>query len=153
VVLHRLGNGRRAQVSRSGNGGLDGCEGKNACDRAVEKENRLWQSRDFYVFTHKFISNFNAGLSYLGAMSAAKAVFDCNLDGASQMAVDHPRHKERQSGGWPDWSGDNQDPAAIEASARNNAPAIVFGDVVRLLGMTVVIIIVIDLALRAFHLR
>jgi hypothetical protein len=82
-------------------------------------------------------------------MSTVKAVFDCDLHDAFQMAVDLPQHrpKERQSDCWLDWSIDIEDPAAIEALTRNNAPAIVFGDVVRLLGITFIVIAVIDAVL------
>jgi hypothetical protein len=88
-------------------------------------------------------------------MANANAIFHCDLDGASETAAEPPqhRHEERESDCWPDWSGEAEDPAAIEAVVRENAPAIVFGDVVRLLGMTFIIITVIDLSLKAFHLH
>jgi hypothetical protein len=86
----------------------------------------------------------------------ANAIFHCDFDGASETAPEPPpqhRHEERRSDCWPDWSGEVEDPAVIEAVARENAPAIVFGDVVRLLGMTFIVITVIDLSLKAFHLH
>jgi hypothetical protein len=87
-------------------------------------------------------------------MANANAIFHCDLDGASETARGHQhRHEERGSDCWPDWSGEAEDPAVIEAVVRENAPAIVFGDVVRLLGMTFIIITVIDLSLKAFHLH
>jgi hypothetical protein len=82
------------------------------------------------------------------------AIFHCDLDGASETApgpLQH-HHEERRSDCWPDWSSEAEDPAVIEALAQKNAPAIVFGDVVRLLGMTFIIITVIVLSLKALHL-
>ena len=49
-------------------------------------------------------------------------------------------------------TGEAEDPAAIEALAQKNAPAIIFGDILRLLGMTFLIITVIDISLKAFHI-
>jgi hypothetical protein len=87
-------------------------------------------------------------------MANANAIFHCDLDGVSETAPG-PQHRreERGSDCWPDLSGEAEDPAVIEAVVRENAPAIVFGDVVRLLGMTFIIITVIDLSLKAFHLH
>ena len=112
-------------------------------------------SRAFYVSAPEFISKFNAGRRYLGEMPPAKATFDCDLDGVSETVAKpvQPRCEERRSDCWLDWSDEAEEPAATEASARENAPAIVFGDIVRLLGMTFIVITVIDLSLKAFHLQ
>ena len=76
-------------------------------------------------------------------------------DDESEPATDALRvgREERGSDYWPDWPCNVEGPAAIEASIRNNAPAIVFGDIVRLLGMTFIIITVIDLSLRALRFQ
>jgi hypothetical protein len=85
----------------------------------------------------------------------ANAIFHRDLDGVSEPAPRPPQHchEERPSDCWPNWSGEVEDPAVIEAIVRENAPAIVFGDVVRLLGMTFIVITFIDLSLKAFHLH
>jgi hypothetical protein len=76
-------------------------------------------------------------------------------DDASEPATEAPRvcREECDSDYWPDWPCNIEEPTAIEAAIRNNAPAIVFGDIVRLLGMTFLIITIIDLSLRALHFQ
>ena len=88
-------------------------------------------------------------------MPPAKATFDCDLDDVSETVVKPVQHcsEERRSDCRLDWSYEAEEPATTEASAGENAPAIVFGDIVRLLGMTFIVITVIDLSLKAFHLQ
>jgi hypothetical protein len=73
-------------------------------------------------------------------MSTAKSISHSDLTGAT---ISHC---------WPDLTREAEDPAAIEALAQKNAPAIVFGDILCLLGMTFLIITVIDISLKAFHI-
>jgi hypothetical protein len=120
-----------------------------------KKKNGVYASFDFYLFVPKTISNFYAGRSYFSEMATADAIFHSDFDGASEMAPELPqhRHEARRSDCWPDWSGEVEEPAVTEAVIRENSPAIVFGDIVRLLGMTFILITVIDLSLKAFHLH
>jgi len=87
--------------------------------------------------------------------STANSISHSDLIGATQTTPKHPQYRrdERSSDSWNDWTGEAEDPAAIEALAQKNAPAIVFGDIVRLLGMTFLVITVIDISLKAFHLH
>jgi hypothetical protein len=88
-------------------------------------------------------------------MSTANPISHSDLTGAAQTTPKHPQYRrdERSSDSWNDWTGGAEDPAVIEALVQKNAPAIVFGDIVRLLGMTFLIITLIDLSLKAFHLH
>ena len=83
-------------------------------------------------------------------MPAADAMSHREFDDALEATPEFPRHRESDC--WPDWPSDADEPAVIEAAARQNTPAIVFGDMVRLLGLTFAIMAVMDLSLRAFHL-
>jgi hypothetical protein len=89
------------------------------------------------------------------AMSTANFTSHSDLTGAAQTTRKHPQYRgdERRSDCSPDLTGEAEDPAVIEALAQTGAPAITFGDVARLLGMTFLIITVIDLSLTAFHLH
>ena len=88
-------------------------------------------------------------------MPTANPTSHSDLIGATQTTPKPPQYRrdERSSDIWSDQTGEAEDLAVIEALVRKNAPAIVFGDVVRLLGMTFLIITVIDLSLKAFHLH
>jgi hypothetical protein len=81
-------------------------------------------------------------------MPAADAMSQREFDDALEAAPEFSRHSEFDC--WPDWPSDAEDPAVIEAAARQNRPAIVFGDMVRLLGMTFAIVAVMDFSLRIF---
>jgi hypothetical protein len=87
-------------------------------------------------------------------MSTANSISHSDLTGAAQTTPKHPQYRrdERCSDCWLDWTGEAEDPAVIESLAQKNAPAIVFGDIIRLLGMTFIIITVIDISLKAFHI-
>jgi hypothetical protein len=108
---------------------------------------------EFYIRSQKSLSNFYAGRDYSSEMPTANVNSHFDHGDASELATEAPRicREERGSDYWPDWPRNVEKPAAIEASIRNNAPAIVFGDIVRLLGMTFLVITVIDLSLRALH--
>jgi hypothetical protein len=86
-------------------------------------------------------------------MLAANAIFHCDLDGESEMAPEPAQHRHdgHRSDCWPDCSGKVEELAATEVSVRENTPAIAFGDIVRLLGMTFIIITITDLSFKAFH--
>ena len=81
-------------------------------------------------------------------MPAAEAMSHHEFGDALEAAPESPRHSESDC--WPDWPADVEEPEVIEAAVRQNAPAIVFGDIVRLLGMTFAVMTVIDLSLKIF---
>jgi hypothetical protein len=89
------------------------------------------------------------------AMSTENFISQSDLIGVAQTARKHPQYQcdERSSDCWPDWTSEAEDPAVIEALAQNDATAIAFGEVACLLAMTFLIITVIDLSLKAFHLH
>ena len=113
------------------------------------------ESREFYIRSQKSPSNFYVGRDYSSEMPTANVTSHFDHGDGSEPATEAPRvcREERGSDYWPDWPCNVEEPAVIEASIRNNAPAIVFGDIVRLLGMTFLIITVIDLSLRALHFQ
>jgi hypothetical protein len=75
------------------------------------------------------------------AMSTANFVSHSDLTGCDERSFDCR----------PDRTGVNEDQAVIAALAQKDATAIAFGDAACLLGMTFLIITVIDLSLKAFH--
>ena len=85
-------------------------------------------------------------------MRTTEAMSRLKFDDALEATPESSRHHEPGPDCWPDWPRDAEEPAVIEAAARQNTPAIVFGDMVRLLGMTFAIVTIIGLSLRAFHL-
>ena len=82
-------------------------------------------------------------------MPTAEAISHSEFDDAPPAPSESSRHYESRSDGWPDWPNDADEPAVIEDAVRQNAPAIVFGDIVRLLAMTFAVITVVELSLKA----
>ncbi len=66
-------------------------------------------------------------------------------------AVQVSRHAEGASDCWPDWA-DAGDPESLEESARKNVPAIVFGEISRVLLVVLAAIAAIEFALNFLHI-
>jgi hypothetical protein len=54
---------------------------------------------------------------------------------------------------WPDWATSIEDPATIEALTRKNSPAIVFGEIGRVLAVVITAIILINVSLNLLHIH
>ena len=90
------------------------------------------------------------------AMTGRRNFLSCDsLDGSDGISGGNDRHMDNAplSDCWPDWATSIEDPATIEALARKNSPAIVFGEIGRVLAVVIAAIILINVSLNLLHIH
>ena len=90
------------------------------------------------------------------AVTVGRNFLSCDsLDDSDGISGGNDRRMDNHplSDCWPNWATSIEDPATIEALARKNSPAIVFGEIGRVLAVVITAIILINVSLNLLHIH
>lgn len=92
---------------------------------------------------------YSKNVEILGAM--AKSDMKPAIDSSCKDPAD--RREERWSDCWPDWSNGVEALEDIDVLAQKNSPRVVFAEIGRVLAVTLVAVVVVNVALSVFHVH